>query len=92
MSWVPWGSGQQGPKPSSDGGFIAPDRSERAKCWEARDKYYTCLDKADIIDPIANAKVVAKHCPNEEKTFEQNCAQSWVSTASMEHTFDTFAC
>lgn len=47
-------------------------------CWEARDAYYKCLDKAEIIDPIKDADLASRHCSKEDKAFEQNCAQSWV--------------
>ncbi len=67
------------PKISSDGAPIAPDRSERAKCWEARDAYFACLDKNNIVDSITEKDKAAKACGAEGRGFEGNCASSWVS-------------
>jgi cytochrome c oxidase assembly factor 6 len=67
------------PKISSDGTPIAPDRSERAKCWEARDLYFKCLDAHDIVDSIKEESKATKECGVENKGFEANCASSWVS-------------
>ncbi|RQM08248.1 hypothetical protein DH86_00001448, partial [Scytalidium sp. 3C] len=67
------------PKLSSDGAPIAPDRSQRAKCWEARDIYFQCLDKNDIVDSLKEKDKAAKACSSEGKAFEANCASSWVT-------------
>lgn len=67
------------PKISSDGTPIAPDRTARAKCWEARDAYFQCLDKNTIIDSLTNKDAAEKACGSENKGFEKNCASSWVS-------------
>lgn len=71
------------PKISADGTPIAPGRSERAKCWEARDVYFQCLDKHDIVDSIKEGERAAKECSAEGKCFEANCATSWVSTGCL---------
>lgn len=68
------------PKISSDGAPIAPDRSQRAKCWEGRDAYFSCLDKNNIIDSIEEKDKAAKFCSGEGRKFEANCASSWVSS------------
>ncbi|PSS08942.1 hypothetical protein M430DRAFT_146398 [Amorphotheca resinae ATCC 22711] len=67
------------PKISSDGTPIAPDRSQRARCWEARDAYFVCLDKNGIIDSISEKDKAAKTCAAEGRGFEANCASSWVT-------------
>lgn len=91
MGWLPFSSGAKpGPTPSSDGGFIAPDRTERAMCWEARDGYYACLDKQQIVDPITNAKQATDACGSQEKDFEKNCAQSWVRRLSLGTPFSPY--
>jgi cytochrome c oxidase assembly factor 6 len=69
------------PKTSTDGAPIAPDRTQRAKCWEARDAYFSCLDKNGIIDSITEKGKAEKACGKEGKGFEGNCASSWVSSA-----------
>lgn len=68
------------PKISSDGAPIAPDRSQRAKCWEARDAYFKCLDRNSIVDSIAEKDKAEKACSVEGRGFEGNCASSWVSS------------
>ncbi|KAB2570385.1 Cytochrome c oxidase assembly factor 6 [Lasiodiplodia hormozganensis] len=77
MGWFS-SSTPAGPKPSSDGAFEAPDRSSRAQCWEARDAFFQCLDRHDIIDSVTNKDEAAAHCGREDKAFAQNCASSWV--------------
>lgn len=68
------------PKISSDGSPIAPDRTQRSRCWEARDIYFNCLEKHDIIDSIGEKDKAAKECAVESRGFEANCASSWVSS------------
>jgi cytochrome c oxidase assembly factor 6 len=62
-------------------GAVAPDRTERKKCWEARDVFYGCLDKNNVIDSLngEGKKTAEKQCANENKQFEQDCAAAWVS-------------
>lgn len=67
------------PKISADGTPIAPNRSERQKCWEGRDGYFKCLDRNNIIDSIKDEKSAEEHCKPESKEFERVCATSWVS-------------
>lgn len=66
------------PKISSDGAPIAPDRTQRARCWEHRDLYFGCLEKNNIVDSIKEKDKAAKECGAESKGFEANCASSWV--------------
>lgn len=66
------------PKPSNDGGFIAPDRDARAHCWEARDAFFACLDRNSIIDSIKQDEKARAVCGPEHVQFEKNCAASWV--------------
>ena len=70
------------PKISVDGVPIAPDRTQRSQCWEARDIYYDCLDKHNILDSIAEKDKAAKVCAAEGRGFEANCAESWVCIGS----------
>ncbi len=66
------------PKPSSDGAFIAPDRTSRAKCYEARDAFFQCLDNNGILDAIKDEDKARKECGDVEKVFGRECAGSWV--------------
>ncbi|KAI1468368.1 cytochrome oxidase c subunit VIb-domain-containing protein [Daldinia caldariorum] len=62
-------------------GARAPDRTERQQCWDARDAFYKCLDKHDVIDSLNGdgKKIAEKQCAAENKSFEQNCASAWVT-------------
>ncbi|KAI0381374.1 cytochrome oxidase c subunit VIb-domain-containing protein [Hypomontagnella monticulosa] len=62
-------------------GARAPDRTERKQCWDARDNFYKCLDKNDVVDSLNGdgKKIAEKQCAQESKAFEQNCASAWVT-------------
>lgn len=66
------------PEASKDGGFIAPDRTARAQCWEGRDAFFACLEKNGIIDSVREDKKAREHCAPELAQFEKTCASSWV--------------
>ncbi|KAH0609248.1 uncharacterized protein H6S33_012734 [Morchella sextelata] len=57
---------------------VAPNRSQRAKCWEARDSFFQCLDRNDIIDPIKNSAAAGEKCAPSSAAFEKECVGSWV--------------
>ncbi|TPX14673.1 uncharacterized protein E0L32_005068 [Thyridium curvatum] len=63
-------------------GAVAPSRSERAKCWESRDKYFACLDRANIIDALKDDKEAARACKAETADFERDCATQWYRVAN----------
>ncbi|KAL8716962.1 MAG: hypothetical protein Q9225_005747 [Loekoesia sp. 1 TL-2023] len=67
-----------GPQRTSDGAFIAPDRSARDRCYEARDAFFACLDRANIIDSIKDADKAEEECGKLEKGMSTECAASWV--------------
>jgi cytochrome c oxidase assembly factor 6 len=60
-------------------GAVAPSRTERKKCWESRDLYFSCLDRNGILDAIKDEKAAAKSCAGEGVAFEKDCATEWVS-------------
>ncbi|KAI1430786.1 oxidoreductase-like protein [Xylaria sp. CBS 124048] len=62
-------------------GARAPDRNERKQCWDARDNFYKCLDKHDVIDALTGEgkKKADSHCASEDKAFQQDCAAAWVT-------------
>ena len=57
---------------------IAPNRTQRAACWEARDGFFACLAKHDIIDAIKEAPKAKSVCGTQEAAFERDCVGSWV--------------
>ncbi|KAJ4291197.1 hypothetical protein N0V90_010395 [Kalmusia sp. IMI 367209] len=79
MAW--FSSADAGPKKTSGGAFEAPTRTTRAKCYEARDAFFECLDRNNILDSV-NTKngraATAKACGPADQEFEKNCAHSWV--------------
>lgn len=57
------------------------NRSSRKHCWDARDEFFQCLDKINVVnalDPAVEGKV-NKSCSTQEKKFNENCATSWIS-------------
>ncbi|KAF2267687.1 hypothetical protein CC78DRAFT_541616 [Lojkania enalia] len=82
MGWWPFGSSEQdGVKKTSGGAFESPSRTNRAKCYEARDAFFECLDRNDILDSIntKDGRATARNaCGQEDVIFEKNCAHSWV--------------
>lgn len=48
-----------------------PSKTQREKCWSARDRYFECLDQKD------NDK---SKCLQFRNIFEENCTKTWVSS------------
>lgn len=46
-----------------------PDKNTRTKCWLARDKYWSCLDRTNEDADI---------CKESRKIFEDSCSNQWV--------------
>lgn len=55
----------------------AQNREGRQKCWDSRDAYFSCLDKANVI----KAGEEGNTCAKEKKLYEGSCARSWVCRA-----------
>ncbi|KAH9918903.1 cytochrome oxidase c subunit VIb-domain-containing protein [Epithele typhae] len=49
-------------------------RHDRQQCWESRDAYFACLDRAQVVKPGDEGGA----CRDTLKTYEQNCAKSWI--------------
>lgn len=52
----------------------APSRQNRHDCWEARDGYFGCLDRAQVV----KAGEEGSTCTKEKQRYENNCAKSWI--------------
>ncbi|KAJ4330592.1 hypothetical protein N0V87_009853 [Didymella glomerata] len=86
MSWLPWsssssGDSSSGVKKTPGGAFESPSRTNRKKCYEARDSFFECLDKNNILDSIntkSGREKAETFCGSVDKEFEKNCAHSWV--------------
>jgi hypothetical protein len=85
MGWQLWGSGSSddsGVKKTTGGAFESPSRSNRKQCYAARDAFFECLDKNNVLDSIntkAGRAKAASFCGQFDQEFEKNCAHSWVS-------------
>lgn len=69
----------ENPTRSSDGAYIAPDRSTREKCYEARDTFFACLEQHGIVDSLKRKDEAEKVCGEEDRALAKECAASWVS-------------
>ena len=78
MGWFDGKTAPPPPKASTDGGFIAPDRSARQQCWDGRDGFFACLERNGIVDSVKEDEKARKACAPELKEFERVCASSWV--------------
>ncbi|BFZ56464.1 hypothetical protein PYCC9005_003510 [Savitreella phatthalungensis] len=55
------------------------DRASRERCWQGRDKFFACLDKHGILDPLNKQKDAADaSCALEKRQFEDGCVATWV--------------
>lgn len=81
MGWFSSSADEGGVKKTSGGAFETPSRSNRKQCYAARDAFFECLDKNNILDSI-NTKngreKAASSCGQLDKEFEKNCAHTWV--------------
>ncbi|KAK9241270.1 cytochrome oxidase c subunit VIb-domain-containing protein [Lipomyces kononenkoae] len=50
-------------------------RSERENCWIARDKYFACLDRNNI---MSISQQDASMCASEKSDVDSVCLKSWV--------------
>ena len=64
-----WFAGSEKPQEES-----VSTRQDRAKCWETRDAYFSCLDRAGVV----KAGEEGTACAAELKSYEKNCAKSWI--------------
>lgn len=86
MAWLPWSSGstaeEGGVKKTAGGAFESPSRTNRKVCYAARDSFFECLDKNNILDSIntkSGREKAETFCSQFDKEFEKSCAHSWVS-------------
>jgi cytochrome c oxidase assembly factor 6 len=71
-----------GPAKTAGGAFESPTRSTRKQCYAARDAFFECLDKNNVLDSIntkSGREKAQTFCASLDQDFEKNCAHSWVS-------------
>lgn len=69
------------PSQTESGEYKPLDRNERQACWAARDAYFACLDRNDILNPLKDGAKATSKCGKESEAFDRDCAASWVSCA-----------
>jgi cytochrome c oxidase assembly factor 6 len=83
MGWFSSGTkDDSGPAKTSGGAFESPSRSNRKQCYAARDAFFECLDKNNVLDSIntkSGREKAHTFCGQLDQEFEKNCAHSWVS-------------
>ena len=55
-----------------------PSRSDRARCYAARDGFFACLDAHAIVDPLAADAETRQHCAAQDAQLGRDCAASWA--------------
>ncbi|KAJ7584246.1 cytochrome oxidase c subunit VIb-domain-containing protein [Mycena floridula] len=53
----------------------ALSRTDRQKCWDARDAYFSCLDAAGVVRAGSEKD---NACAAQSKAYSANCAKSWI--------------
>lgn len=82
MGWFSRSEDTTPAKPATPTETIAPNRSQRARCWEARDAFFRCLDANGIIDSLKGKELAAEKCGKEDVEFSKECVGSWVCHCS----------
>lgn len=63
-----------------------PDREQRKKCWDTRDKYWECLDNLNVKERAEKPKA----CIEFRKMFESSCPPQWVIHFDRKRDFNIF--
>lgn len=67
-----------------------PTKENRQVCWDARDKYWQCLDKHAPDHQATSGAVEPKACQQLRKLFNDNCPGQWVKHFDRKRTYDQF--
>ncbi|XP_037915920.1 cytochrome c oxidase assembly factor 6 homolog [Hermetia illucens] len=62
-----------------------PNKSDRERCWSARDEYWRCLDQHNVTDDK-----VPDQCKELRKLFEKNCPSQWVKHFDRKRLYEQF--
>ncbi|CAI5438524.1 unnamed protein product [Caenorhabditis angaria] len=63
-------------------------KSERRKCYEARDKYVECVER--FLDQGKNETEANNLCKKERKGFDSDCPASWVTHFLRKYQFERY--
>lgn len=63
-----------------------PDKQQRKICWDARDKYWECLDSNSIKESTERSKA----CVEFRRIFEKSCPPKWVTHFDRKRDYNVF--
>jgi cytochrome c oxidase assembly factor 6 len=58
-------------------------KAERAACWDAKDQFWACMDKAGGAEP-------GSACRETRNLYEKLCPQSWVAHFDRKYEYEKF--
>lgn len=67
-----------------------PDKAARKQCWDARDKYWQCLDKYAPDYSATSGQEGPKDCAKLRKLYESGCPSQWVKHFDRKRTYEQF--
>lgn len=67
-----------------------PSKDERAKCWIARDEFWSCLDTHAPNHQSTSGESVPKRCADLRKFYEKSCPSQWVKHFDRKRTYEQF--
>lgn len=67
-----------------------PGKEERQVCWDARDRYWECLDKHAPTHQATSGAAEPSVCLQFRKIFLSSCPGQWVKHFDRKRTYDQF--
>lgn len=67
-----------------------PSKEQRSVCWDARDKYWQCLDKNAPEHQSTSGVAEPAACIQLRKLFLSSCPGQWVKHFDRKRTYDLF--
>lgn len=67
-----------------------PDKVARKQCWDARDKYWQCLDKYSPEFSATSGQEGPSECAKLRKLYETGCPGQWVKHFDRKRTYEQF--
>lgn len=67
-----------------------PDKDERKKCWDSRDRYWECLEKNSPKHNNTSGAEEPKECVKLRKLYEAGCPGQWVKHFDRKRTYEQF--
>ena len=67
-----------------------PNKVKRQQCWDARDKYWQCLDKNAPEYSTTSGEETPSACSQLRKLFEDSCPGQWTKHFDRKRTYEQF--